>query len=50
MSSNPQGRQPQALILKFMKIPVGRKCASHDIALTHAFEFQLDILLVEETW
>ena len=36
--------------LKIMQVNVGRGGAANDLALTHAFENQYDILLVQEPW
>lgn len=47
MSSCPQGRQLQ---LHLMSINVGRSGTTHDIALTHACELQLDVMLGQEPW
>lgn len=33
-----------------MQVNVGRGGAANDLALTHAFENQYDILLVQEPW
>lgn len=50
MNDSYQDRHPPLNYLKFMSINVGRGGPTHDIALAHACEFKIDVLLVQEPW
>ena len=50
MKGVQDSRSPSPKLLRFMSINVGRGGITHDFALVHASEMQMDVLLIPEPW
>ena len=50
MKGAQEGRLSPLRLLRFMSINVGRGGQTQDIALSRAYELNLDVLLIQEPW